>query len=149
MFLCLNVCLGVMLNSLSCPFTSVSFLITLTNYKGRHYIANLICFPIMCLVPCCDVHYDFRINTTFGSSLPRDVCRRAHVFLTLFVCLCIVVSNTYCVVLLFCFLRLVASFSGWLIDLLWLTPLSAISWRPVSVETGVPGKNHRPWESNW
>jgi hypothetical protein len=32
-----------------------------------------------------------------------------------------------------------------------LTPLSAISWRPVLVveEAGVPRKNHRPWASNW
>jgi len=32
-----------------------------------------------------------------------------------------------------------------------LTPLSAISWRPVLVveEAGVPGENHRPWASNW
>ena len=29
--------------------------------------------------------------------------------------------------------------------------ISAISWRPVLVvkKDGVPGKNHRPWESNW
>ena len=32
-----------------------------------------------------------------------------------------------------------------------LTPLSAISWRPVLVleEAGVPGENHRQWASNW
>jgi hypothetical protein len=29
--------------------------------------------------------------------------------------------------------------------------ISAISWQPVLVveEAGVPGKNHRPWASNW
>ena len=29
--------------------------------------------------------------------------------------------------------------------------ISAISWRPVLVvkEAEVPGKNHRPWASNW
>ena len=29
--------------------------------------------------------------------------------------------------------------------------ISAISWRPVLVveEAGIPGENHRPWESNW
>jgi len=29
--------------------------------------------------------------------------------------------------------------------------ISAISWRPALVveEAGVPGENHRPWESNW
>jgi hypothetical protein len=28
---------------------------------------------------------------------------------------------------------------------------SAISWGPVLVvvEAGIPGKNHRPWASNW
>jgi hypothetical protein len=32
-----------------------------------------------------------------------------------------------------------------------LTPLSAISWRPVLVveEAGVPRENHRPQASNW
>ena len=40
---------------------------------------------------CCDVCDDFRIKKIFRSSLPPIVC-----------CLRIVVSNTYCVVLLFC-----------------------------------------------
>jgi hypothetical protein len=33
----------------------------------------------------------------------------------------------------------------------YLTPLSAISWRPLSVveEAGVPGENHLPWAGNW
>jgi hypothetical protein len=37
------------------------------------------------------------------------------------------------------------------IDFWCLTPLSAISWRPVLVveEAGVPEENHRPWTSNW
>ena len=37
------------------------------------------------------------------------------------------------------------------IDFWCLTPLSAISWRPVYVveEAGVPRENHRPWASNW
>ena len=40
----------------------------------------------------------------FGSSLLPVVCRRAYVLSTLFVfALHIVVSNTYCVVCLFCF----------------------------------------------
>jgi hypothetical protein len=39
----------------------------------------------------------------FDSSLPPVVCRNAHVLFTLFVCLHIMVSNTYCVVFLFCF----------------------------------------------
>jgi hypothetical protein len=38
-----------------------------------------------------------------------------------------------------------------LIDFWCLTPLSAISWRPLLVveEAGVPGENYRPWASNW
>jgi hypothetical protein len=39
-------------------------------------------------VPCCDVLYDFRINTMFGSSLPPVVYMRARVLLTLFVFVC-------------------------------------------------------------
>ena len=62
------------------------------------------CIVLLCVftfwVSCCDVHYDIHINTVFGSSLPLVVYRMAHV---LYVCLCIVVSNTYSVV----FLRLV------------------------------------------
>ena len=50
----------------------------------------------------------------FCSSLPPVVCRRAHVLFTLH----IVVSNTYCAVLLFCFsLSCVpydGGFSGWI-----------------------------------
>jgi len=56
-------------------------------------------------VPCCDVRYDFRIKTMFGSSLPPVVCRRAHVLFTLFVFVCAVMVNTYCVVFLFYFLH--------------------------------------------
>ena len=41
------------------------------------------------LVPCCDVRYDFRIKTMFGSSLPLVVCKRVHVLFTLFVFVCV------------------------------------------------------------
>jgi len=44
-------------------------------------------------VPCCDVRYDFRIKTMFGSSLPPVVCRRAHVLFTLLhivLCFCFI-----------------------------------------------------------
>jgi hypothetical protein len=34
---------------------------------------------------CCDVRYDFRMETMFGSSLPPVVARRTHVLFTLFV----------------------------------------------------------------
>jgi len=62
---------------------------------------SFFCCPIMCLyVQCCDVRLDSHIKTMFGVSLPSVVCRMAHVVFTLFV-LRIVMSNTYCVVLLF------------------------------------------------
>ena len=66
-------------------------------------------------VPCCDVRYDFRIDMIFDSSLPPVVCGRLVSCLRYF-CLCIVVSNTYCVVFLFCSssscVPYVVSFSG-------------------------------------
>jgi hypothetical protein len=36
------------------------------------------------LVPCCEVRYDLRIKTMFGSYLPPVVCRRAHVLFRMF-----------------------------------------------------------------
>ena len=51
------------------------------------------------------IFYDFRIKTMFGSSLPPVVCKMAHILFTIFVFACAyVVSNTYCVVLLFFFI---------------------------------------------
>ena len=64
---------------------------------------------------CCGLRYNFHIKAMFGSSLPPVVCRRVHVFTSsclwegscliyvIFVCLRIVVSNTYCVVFMLCF----------------------------------------------
>ena len=46
-------------------------------------VAPLCVFTIW--VPCCDVRYDFRRKTMFGSSLPPIVCSSAHVLFTLFV----------------------------------------------------------------
>ena len=47
------------------------------------------CVCLLCvftfLVPCCDVRYDFRMKTKFGSSLPSLVCRRVHVLFTWYV----------------------------------------------------------------
>ena len=49
----------------------------------------IFCVVLLCvftfLVPRCDVHYDFRIKTMFGLSLPQVVYRRIHVLFTLFV----------------------------------------------------------------
>jgi hypothetical protein len=48
-----------------------------------------VCVFLLCFftfrVSLCDVRYDFRIKTMFGSSLHPVVCRRAHVLFTLFV----------------------------------------------------------------
>jgi len=66
------------------------------------------CVVILCVftfwVPCWDVRYDFRIKTMFKSSLFPVVCMRAHVLFTLFLFVCVVLSNTYCAVFLICFL---------------------------------------------
>ena len=63
----------------------------------------LLCVVLLCVftlvVPCCNVCYDFLINTKFGSSLPSVACLRAYVLFTLFCSL--VVSNSNCVVFLF------------------------------------------------
>jgi hypothetical protein len=40
-------------------------------------------------VPCCDISYDFRLGTIFGSSLPPVVCRMDHFLFTLFLFVCI------------------------------------------------------------
>jgi hypothetical protein len=57
----------------------------------------VLCVVLLCVfsfwVPCCDVRYNFRIKTMFGSSLPPVVCRMAHVLLCFCVCLRIVMSN--------------------------------------------------------
>ena len=71
-------------------------------------IISVFCVSLLCFftfwVPVCDVRYEFCIKTTFGSSLPPVVCRQGscHVYV-ICVCLPIVVSNTYCVLYLFCF----------------------------------------------
>ena len=57
------------------------------------------------LLPCCDVRYDFRIQTMFGSSLPLVFSRRDHVLFTQFVFVCIYWCPTH-IVLCFCFVYL-------------------------------------------
>ena len=63
------------------------------------------CVVLLCVfmfrVPCCDVRYDFRIKTMFGTSLPPVVCRRAHDLFTLFVCACAYWCPTHIVLVLF------------------------------------------------
>ena len=81
------------------------------------HLSSFFCCPILCLwlssVLWCDVqYYDFRIKTMFNSSLPPVVCRRCLIYV-ICICLHIVVSNTYCVVILFCFsLSCVPYFAG-------------------------------------
>ncbi len=76
--------------------------------RQSHKLETIRCVVLLCVftfwVPCCNVIYDFRIITIFGSSLPPVVCRRAHECLIYVMCVClrIVVSNIYCVVFLFC-----------------------------------------------
>ena len=96
-----------------CSFKSNYHTTTVTTVPIGKYIFFIIIFytyekkvfVFTFWVPYCGVHYDFRIKNMFGSSLPPVVCRKVHVLLTLFVffLLHIVVSNTYCVVFLFCF----------------------------------------------
>ena len=68
-------------------------------------------------VTCCGFRYDFCMKTEFDSSLPQVVCRRTRVSCNVIcVCLHIVVSDTYCVMFLFCLssscVLYVADFSG-------------------------------------
>ena len=93
-------------------------------FFGGFRVAHLLRFFCVVLlyvftirVPCCDVCYDFRMETMLDSSLPPVVYRRTRVlFASYLYASVIVVSNTYCVVFLFCFssscVGPVASFSG-------------------------------------
>jgi len=89
--------------------------------EGRNNICVVLCVVLLCVftlrVPCCDVRYDVLIKTMFGSSLSPVVCKRVSCFIyVICVCLRIVMSNTYCVMFLFCVslscVPYVASFSG-------------------------------------
>jgi len=66
----------------------------------------------------------FRMQTMFGSSLPLVVCRRAPALFTLFECLRIVVSNTYCAVLCLCFVCVpIVSCVPYVANFLWIVLL--------------------------
>ena len=96
------------------PSRALEFTSDFDGVRVAHLFIFLCVFSFW--VPCCDVSYDFCMRTMFGSSLPSAVCKRAHVLSTFFVCLGIVVSNTYYVVFLFCIysscIHYFASFSG-------------------------------------
>ena len=64
---------------------------------------NCIAYGTHSIHSCCDVCYDFRIKTLFGSYLPPVVYMRDHVIYVICVCLRIEVFTAHCVV----FLRLV------------------------------------------
>jgi hypothetical protein len=65
------------------------------------------CIYVLSSVLCCPLR-DFRIKTMFGSFIPPVVCGRVHACFVYVICVClhIVVSYTYCVVICFVFLRL-------------------------------------------
>jgi hypothetical protein len=84
---------------------------------GHHYA--FCCCPIMSFFGLsfllwCSLRFPHK--TMFNSSLPPTVCRRLMSYLRYLCVLCIVVSNTYCVVFLLCLssscVPHVASFSG-------------------------------------
>jgi hypothetical protein len=89
---------------------------------GRIRVVHLfwfLCCPMMCIyalssvlwcplrVPCCDVGYEFHIQTMLGSSLPPVICKAACLVFFIYAWLRILVPDTFCVVFLFCFVRLV------------------------------------------
>ena len=101
---CLPLCClsFVKLQFFTTPFVSSDCLSS--RKKGK---SDLLCVFTF-WVPCCDVRYDFRIKSMLGSSLPPVVYRVVLVLFTLVVlCLRMLVSNIYCVVFLFGFLRFV------------------------------------------
>ena len=49
-----------------------------------HFVHFVLFCVFTFLVPCCDVGYNVRIKTMFGSSLPLVACKRNHVLLCFF-----------------------------------------------------------------
>jgi len=80
----------------------------------HHFVSNcvVIChihlscvylYRMLIYIMYCDVRYDFRINTMFGSYLPPLTCRRTHFLLTLFVFVYVLWCPTH-IVMCFCVL---------------------------------------------
>ena len=64
-------CLSFFFWPLNCRFTTT----------GIHLVSNILLSDVFAFwVPYCDVCYEFRISTMFGSSLPPVVCTRDIVF---------------------------------------------------------------------
>ena len=79
------------------------------NHRLPQVTDKFLCFfscPIVCLYILSSMlwnRYDFRVKTMFGSSLPDIYLRGFMSYLRyLYLCARIVVTNTYCVVFLFC-----------------------------------------------
>ena len=53
------------------------------------YFCCVLVYVFTFWVRCCDVRYDYRIKTMFGSSLSPAVCRRAHALFILLVFVCV------------------------------------------------------------
>ena len=75
---------------------------TVISSSSSQYCCVVLLCVFMFWVPCCDVRYDFRFKTKFGSSLLSVVHRSPHV-LFLYLYLFVIVSNTYCVVFIVVF----------------------------------------------
>ena len=74
---------------------------TAHSYESAATIKQTMDLYVLSSVLWCQL-YDVRKWTMFGSTFPLGVWGMAHVLFTLFVCLSIVVSDTYCDVFLFC-----------------------------------------------
>ena len=66
------------------------------------FCVGILCVFSLC-VPCYDFRSDSRMKTMFGSSLPPVIFRRFMFYLRYLCLLRIMVSNEYCLLLLFCF----------------------------------------------
>ena len=72
-----------------------------------HVVHLVLLYVFSFLVPSCDVRYDFRLNTIFGSSLLPVVCMMAHVLLCCLCSLVFICSGVQQFVLLYVFMVLV------------------------------------------
>jgi hypothetical protein len=60
------------------------YIVFILQYQKINYNSQILLCVFKLLVPLFVVHYDFRIKTVFGSTLPPVVCRRAHVLFRMF-----------------------------------------------------------------
>ena len=97
-----------------CIFLSISLFLKLSLYTITFWVS------------CCHVLYDFCIQTMFGSSLHSVVCRTLNY--VIYVCLHIVVSNTFCVVFCFVFRHLCCFSSSMLFFVILCTLCCLFLW---------------------